>query len=162
MPNLGLSFYIFFCVSAFFALVLSIYPIPHAYAALRPELFCLLVVYWVINYPQYFGVTTAWLMGLFLDVVHSTVWGAHALGLAAVAYICLSSYQRIRSYSLWQQTLWVFVFVGIHQVIVNWMLGLSGYHKPTHIILVTTAVSALSWPIMVLLFRRLRRHYRLL
>lgn len=161
MPRLGFSFYVFFCITGLVAVLLSIYPIPHQYAALRPELVCLLVVYWVINYPQYFGVITAWLMGLLLDVVHSTVWGAHALGMAVVAYICLSAYQRIRSYSLWQQTLWVFVFVGIHQVIVNWVLGLNGYHKPTYIILVSTAVSALSWPLLYLSFLRLRRRYRL-
>ena len=147
-------------LSLFFALVLGVYPLGHTVSLLRPEFVCLLVVYWVVTYPHRLGVLFAWGIGFFQDVVEGTVWGGHALALTILAYICLLSWQRIRSYSIWQQSMWVFVLVGTHQVVVSWVQGLAGYHSPTHMLLLPTIASALSWPLIYFGLQRVRLRAR--
>ncbi len=159
-PSPGVTLYSFIAISFLCALLVAVFPLPQNYALLRPELVCLLLLYWVMFAPEYAGVTVAFAVGLLQDVVEGTVWGAHALALALLAYICLVSYQRIRSYSVWHQALWVFVFVGAHQVTVNWVQGLAGYHAPVTHMLVPTVISALCWPPVCYWVNRLRRNYQ--
>ena len=144
-------------ICIFFALVLKVTPLPYKLAVVRPEWVCILVIYWIINKPHEFGVVFAWSVGLFQDWIELNVWGAHALALTVIAYICLVSWQRIRSYSIWQQAMWVFVLVGTHQVIVSWVQGMAGYHSPTHQILLPTLTSALLWPLCSWLLRRMQQ-----
>lgn len=141
-------------------MVLAVAPLPAEYAYLRPELVCLLVIFWIMSTPEHLGMLFAFLVGLLQDVVELGVWGGHAMALTLLAYICLMSYQRIRSYSVWHQSLWVFVLVGVHQVVVNWVQGIAGYRTPTHLLLLPTAISAVSWPLVVLFFVRIRHLYR--
>ena len=99
--------------SILLALLLSIVDLPQQYVWLRPELVCLVVLYWVLYTPQRIGLGIAWLVGLAQDVVEASVWGAHAPALCLVAYIVQASYQRLCAHSPWQQCFgclcwWVF------------------------------------------------------
>lgn len=144
------------------AFLFAVFPLPRDYSLLRPEVVCLLVLYWVMFNPEQIGVTLAFVVGVLQDVVEGVVWGAHAVALAVLAYICLVSYQRIRNYSVWHQALWVFVLVGTHQVLVNWIQGLAGYQVPVAHMLIPTMVSALCWPALCYGMNRLRRQYRII
>lgn len=161
MQNSSAPLFTLVVLSCLVALLVAVFPLPYGYASLRPEMVCLLVLYWVMYAPEHVGVFMAFAIGLLQDVVEGTVWGAHALALTVLAYICLVSYQRIRSYSLWHQTLWVFVLVGTHQVLVNWVQGLAGYHAGVSQMLLPTVFSALCWPLVIYTLNQLRRRYRL-
>lgn len=150
-----------FGLGLFLALLIAIYPLSPAVSVYRPEVLCLVVIYWVLHSPHQFGVGMAWFVGLLQDLVEDGVWGGHALALALVAYICIMSYQRLRSYSLGQQTFWIFVFVGIHQLFVNWIQGLDGYGGPARHMAVSALVSAACWPLLVNCMRLLQRRYRI-
>lgn len=147
-------------ISLYFSLVFAIFPFSHNVSLLRPELVCLLVIYWVVFLPQVFGVTFAFGVGLIQDIVEGGVWGAHALALTVLGYICLFSWQRIRSYSIWQQSAWIFVLVGTHQVVVSWVQGLAGYPASMHILLLPTMASALCWPILVVCMQTMKIRLR--
>lgn len=153
--------YVLVFMSCVVALFVAIYPMSVNFAELRPELICLLVIYWITSTPQYFGVFFAWCIGLLQDVIEGTVWGAHALALAIVAYICMAAYRRMKNYSVWHQTLWVFVLVGFHQVITNWVQSLAGYEATTKVLVLSSVVSALFWPLLCVTLFRLRLKYRL-
>ncbi|MFL0810162.1 MAG: rod shape-determining protein MreD [Agarilytica sp.] len=155
------GFFVLVFASVLLATFFSIYPIPETLASLRPELMCLLVIYFITSYPQNFGIVFGWAVGLLLDVFEGGVWGAHALALTLIAYICIGAHQRIKNYSIWHQTLWMFVLVGIHQVIVNWVQGLAGYETDTVFLVLSAALSALLWPPLFLVLTRIRLHYRL-
>jgi rod shape-determining protein MreD len=154
------SVFLLFIAGALLALLIAIYPLSPATAVYRPEILCLVVIYWVLHSPHQFGVGIAWLVGLMQDLVEDGVWGGHALALALVAYICLMSYQRLRSYSIGQQTFWIFVFVGLHQLFVNWIQGLDGYGGPARHMVLSALVSAACWPLLVICMRRVQRRYR--
>lgn len=148
-------------VTLLLALIFSIYPLDGIGRWLRPEFVVLLVIYWVIHLPQEFGPGLAWLIGLFQDLVEGSIFGQHALALVVVAYICLLSYQRLRTYELWQQSAWVFVLVGIHQLFDNWVNSLNGNTGKALMFLLPAIISALCWPVITLLMNRLRYYYRL-
>ncbi|MBX2857879.1 MAG: rod shape-determining protein MreD [Cellvibrionaceae bacterium] len=149
-------------ISFVIAMLVAVWPLPAKFAVFRPELACLLVIYWVMSSPHRMGMRYAWLIGLSQDLIEGYVWGAHAMSLTIIAYICLVSYQRIRSYSIWHQAIWVFVLVGLHQVVCNWVQGLAGYTMSLVSLLVPAVISALLWPLLTLILWRLRRAYLLI
>ena len=157
-----LRFYLLASVSVLFCLFLGVIPLTGAAVDFRPEFLCLLIIFLVLIAPQYVGLTLAFLVGLLQDVVEFGVWGAHAFALVLVAYSLISAEQRMRSYSLWQQSLWVAVLVGMHQVVVNWVNGLAGYSSSLTVLLASTSVSALFWPVLRVFGARLIRVMRVL
>ena len=148
-------------ISIALALLFCIFPMPQAWAWFRPAFVCLVVIYWAIALPQLFGVGAAWLVGLVQDVVEYSTLGQHALALMAVAYVCHLSYQRIRNYALWQQSAWVFVLVGIHQLFWNWVHSLHGSTASPLYFLLPALVSALAWPIILVLLEWARLRFRI-
>lgn len=158
--RLNAAFLILLIASLFAGLLVAVMPLASKFSLLRPELVCLLVIYWIMAAPQHLGVAYAWMIGLLQDIVEGTIWGGHALALSVIAYICLVSYQRIRSYVIWHQAVWIFILVGTHQVIVNWVQGMAGYHGSVYLLLVPAVVSALCWPVVSLGLGRLRMTYR--
>ncbi len=156
----GPGLHILVLITSLFGLLAAIFPVAESYKTMRPEFLCLLVIYWITASPQRLGVVYAWGVGMAQDIIEGVVWGAHGMALALVAYVCLVSYQRIRNYSVWHQSLWVFILVGAHQVIVNWIQGMLGYHSDAQGLLLSIFSSAFFWPILFLGLRRLQRVYR--
>lgn len=154
-PRLGLAVFSFAA-----AMLFSIVPLPADWAWFRPELVVLLVIYWVMAMPEQMGVGMAFAVGLVQDIVENAIPGQHALALVAVAYVCLLSYQRIRNYALWQQSAWVFILVGIHQLFWNWVHSVGGSAAQSLIFLVPALVSALLWPFLLLGMESLRYRAR--
>jgi len=137
-------------VSFFVVFLLSVFPLPVTWAWYRPEFVALLVIYWVMALPEQVGVGLAFVVGIIQDVVEYAVLGQHALALVAVAYVCMLSYRRIRNYALWQQSAWVFVLIGLHQLFWNWVHGFTGPAAQSLIFLLPALVSALVWPIVLI------------
>ena len=73
-------------------------------------------------------------------------FGQNALGLLVVCLLALLLYQRLRVYSLWQQAGVVFVLVGIHLIICQWVQNLEGMGATSLLFLLPAVSSALLWP----------------
>jgi rod shape-determining protein MreD len=146
--------------SFFVALVLAILPLPAWLQWGRPEWVGLALVYWVIALPHRVGVLTAFLLGVMVDVLEGAVLGQNALALTVVAMLSLTLYQRLRVYNLWQQSAVVFVLVGIHQMICQWVQTLQGVGATSIMFLLPALSSALLWPFVLHSLRGARRRYR--
>ncbi|WP_232522315.1 rod shape-determining protein MreD [Marinimicrobium alkaliphilum] len=129
-------------------LLLSVYPLPLELRWWRPAWVLLIVIYWLFTAPEDFSLTFVFGLGLVQDLITGSPLGQHSLGLVIVSYICLQSYQRVRNYARWQQALWVFVLVGISQVIGNWVYSMSGLTVSGMQFLYPALTSALLWPLM--------------
>lgn len=133
------------------AYVLAIVPLPEWLVQWRPAWVALVVIYWVIAQPHRFGVVTAWLVGLMLDVLVNNTLGHNALALAVIAYTTYVLHMRIRVFPLWQQCLSILVLVGIY-LLVKLMIMRAVYTSvSTPMYWVPAVVSALMWPWVVLL-----------
>ncbi len=100
------------------------------------------------------------LLRLIQDIIFDSYLGQHALALVVVGYIASLSYQRIRTYGPWQQAGWVFVLVGITQMLFHWLRGLAGASVPGLHFLLPAFTSALAWPLIYVLLERWRLRLR--
>jgi len=155
-----MKFFIFF--SFIVAFVLMVVPVSDDLKWCRPEFILLLVIYWTIYSPQYLGLGTVWLLGLFQDILELSLLGLNAIGMLLIAYILHLVYQRLRNYVFWHQALWVFVLVGVFQLFSNWLNGFMGHSADNPIFLLSAVFSGLLWPFLVVLMGRLQVYFRLI
>ena len=148
---------IFSFVLAFF---LSAIPLFETLSFYRPEWVVVLMIYWSVYYPQHIGLFAAWLIGLMLDLVLMVPLGYHALGMVLITYIVHMVYRRFRHYVLWHQSLWVFVLVGVFGLFENWLGSFWGRQEDGYY-LVRAGITALLWPILVLIMDQLRMRLHL-
>jgi len=143
-----------------FALLLTVLPVDAELRWFRPEFITLLVIYWVLVMPQQLSLLRLWLLGCSVDLLVGSMLGQHALALMIVSYVCMLSYQRVRSYALWQQSTFVFLIVGLQQLVSNWVHSLSGSTPPSLVFLMPALVSALIWPFLFIYLDRFRLRLR--
>ncbi len=142
------------------AAVLAVLPLPLWLVWLRPEWVALVLIYWCIALPHRVGVVVAVLTGIAMDLLEGALLGQNTFALAVVALLSVGLYQRLRLFSLWQQAGMVFVLIGIHQLICQWVQNLEGVGLRSPLLLLPALSSALLWPLVLTLLRGLRRHYR--
>jgi len=142
------------------ALMLTMLPLPDWAAYWRPEWATMVLIYWCMALPDRVGVGIGWLVGLFLDVIHGAVLGQYALALALIAYFTLNLHQRMRIYTLVQQSLIVLVLVLLQQLLITWIKGFLGQSADSFAHWLPALTSMLLWSWMFIILRDLRRHFR--
>lgn len=141
------------------AFVFAVAPLPHWLMWLRPEWVALTLIYWAIALPHRVGILTALALGLMLDALEGAVLGQNAFALVVVTLLCQTLYQRIRVFSVLQQSGTVFVMIGINQLVCQWVQNLEGVGSNSILFLLPAVSSALLWPVVLHVLRRLRRQY---
>lgn len=151
----------FVFISLFSSLVLAIFPWPLFLQICRPEIVCLVVLYWVLVSPTYFGIAFGFSIGLLQSVIEAGVWGAHALGLIVAVYLLERFRKRVTNAGLWEQSLLITIFVFIHQILVAWMSYLFAYPVSFWVILCTSIFSGIFWPVLFIGFNWVRTTYQI-
>lgn len=146
-------------VTLFIAFSLTIVPRPYWADALWPSWVALVVFYWAIALPEFFGITLAWIVGLLMDALLGAPLGAHALALVLVAFIAARAYVKLRMASVWQQALTVAVALALYAFALFWIGGLTDFETRPLARFVPVAVSVALWPIVFSLLRALRRRF---
>lgn len=146
--------------SFFAAFLLTIFPLPHWLALLRPEWVALVLLYWCLALPHRVGVGIGWIAGLTLDVLRAGLLGQHALSLCIIAFIAVKLYQRIRVFPVWQQALSILVLIALHQMLLLWIKGITGQPSQTWTYWLPSLTSMLIWPLVFITLRNLRRSFR--
>lgn len=142
-------------------LVLSQLPLPGFMVWMRPEWVALVLIYWVMVLPHRVGLTTAFLMGILLDLVRGNVLGLNSLSLLIITFLVLLLYKRLRMFPMWQQSMMVMVLVGINQLLFFWMQSITGTAATGLNFLLPSLVSALIWPWIYVVLHRTRRTFRI-
>ncbi|MEM5530660.1 rod shape-determining protein MreD [Gammaproteobacteria bacterium AS21] len=143
------------------AMMLSQIPLPTILEWCRPEFVALFVIYWIMALPQRFGIGSAWLIGLMLDVLKGSVLGINAIALTLIAFSTLLMHKRIRMYPVWQQAFFVFLLIVLNQFIFYLFQAMAGRTGGTLHFLIPAVVSALFWPWIFVLLRAIRRTFRI-
>jgi rod shape-determining protein MreD len=147
------------------ALVLTVLHLPPGAAAwlawVRPDWVAVILLYWVMAVPQQVGMGTAWLAGLLVDSVTGSLLGQHALALVFIAWAGLSLYQRLRMYSLLQQSSIVFATVLVAHCLDLWVESLLRGNAWTPLVLLPPLLSAMLWPPLFVALRALRRRLQI-
>ncbi len=139
------------------ALLLSVAPLPDFMEVGRPLWPALILTYWVLALPHRVGMTTAWLLGVGVDVLYGTLLGQNALILTLITFLVLSLHQRLRMFPMWQQSLVLLVVFGLAQLVQLWLNALTGNRPPTLAFVLPALVSALLWPWVSVFLRGLQK-----
>ena len=99
-------------------------------------------------------------IGLVLDVMHGSILGQHAFGLAFVAYVAVQYHQRLRVFPPVQQAVFVAALVFLYLVMMLWIYNLLGsvHYGISYVFAALT--SALLWPWLFVILRDVRRRAR--
>lgn len=141
------------------ALLLSVVPVPSFMDTARPLWLAMFVTYWMLALPHRVGMVTAWLLGLAADVLYGSLLGQNALALTLVAFLVLTLQQRLRVAPLWSQSLMLLIVFGLAQLVQLWLNVLVGNRPSTLLFLLPVPISALCWPWVSVILRRVRLSY---
>ncbi|MEE4184755.1 MAG: rod shape-determining protein MreD [Gammaproteobacteria bacterium] len=143
-------------VALLVAVALEVAPLPAVLQPLRPPLPAMVLVYWTMMWPERFGLLTAFVVGLSLDILHGQLLGENAFALCVVTYMTLRFHLQIRIFPLWQLTMTVFALLTLNaflQVLVEGVAGLGtlGLRQWPRVISGT-----LVWPVLMGMLDRVR------
>jgi rod shape-determining protein MreD len=143
------------------SLIASIMPMPLSIDMFRPDWTLVVVLYWSLALPSRINVITAWVCGFILDVLLGSILGVHAAAMAISVYIAVVNFQKIRNFSLWQQSLIIGVLASLYHLIVFWLQRFltDTSFLPSYLYPVFTTI--LLWPWAFLLLRKIRRHFQI-
>lgn len=148
-------------VSFIAALVLTVLPLPTLLNQIRPAFVVLTLIYWVLALPHRYGIFSAFVVGLALDVITGKMLGLHALLLSLLAYICIKQYSRVRMFTRPMQAAFVLLLVGLSLLLQLWIENAvrpvsirASYWWPA-------LTSGLLWFLWMPLLRSLRRRLQI-
>lgn len=139
------------------ALCLQVMPLPDAWLFWRPEWLGLMLIYWCVAAPQRAGIFHGFVLGLLLDLIEGSPLGQNALVLSLLAYLALLVHQRMRAYSLAQQSILVLVLLGIAQLLEQWLRTMFGPFSINLAFLLSALIGAVLWPWLFTMLQALRR-----
>ncbi len=147
-------------LSIVFALMLQIMPMPIVADPYRPDWLMLVIAYWCLALPHRVSIGVAFLNGLVLDILLGTTLGVHSLAMTVVVFILAVNYQRLRNYSVWQQSIIVGVIGALYHLLIFWLLRLLTDVDFQFEFLWPVFTSMLIWPWIFGLLRKIRRQFK--
>lgn len=142
------------------AFILTLLPMPEWTVWVRPVWVLMVVIYWVMMAPHQVNVGSAWLAGIFLDVLNGTLLGEHALAMTLVAYITVRMSSRLRMFPLLQQGLIVLLLVFLYQFMLFCVQGFLDQLPSTWLFWAPPVTSMLLWPWVSSIIKDWRRRFR--
>jgi len=146
-------------LSLFTAMALSIVPWPNTVASIMPNWVLLSLMYWCIALPHKVSVGTSWTVGLLVDALSDSLLGQNALIYSIAALFAHKLYLRLRNYRVWQQAIFILVFLLFMQLLSLWISQLANTRGSGYTYWYQPVSSAIVWPIMFLLLRLVRRRF---
>lgn len=145
----------FFMFSLGLAAVLTVMPLPEAYMVFRPEWIAAVMFFWTLRYPQHIGQIISWMVGIVWDVLVNSPLGLHALTLSIQAYLVAITLQRVQMYPVVQQSLVVFMLVGIQLMVYRWLMAIFDMPAIDLEFLWAALTTALVWPLVSVVMHRI-------
>lgn len=150
----------FIVLTFFVAFYLAALPLPGRFMLARPDWVGLMIVFWCLALPERFGILVSFAIGVLFDTLMGTLMGTHGIVFACVAYMILLLHSRMRMYPLAQQSLVVFLVLGISHVLLQWIKGLYGSDMGGQVQIWPALISAFLWPWVYGFLRAMQIRFR--
>jgi rod shape-determining protein MreD len=161
MKASSVKVYLVIGVSLLLGIILSIWPLPGAMNWLRPGWVILSIIYWTLVLPNRVGIRLAWIIGLFLDGLHGSLLGEHALAYSLTCYFADQIRRPILISPLWLQALMIGLLMLIYQVILYLVQGFAGQVISSWQYWLPSLTGAVIWPVIFVLLRTCKQHFRI-
>ncbi len=145
-------------IATFFAaFVLTAMPVPEWAVSWRPTWVALVLVYWCMELPERVGIGVGWTSGLLLDALTGTLLGQHALAMSVTAYLAVKTRRQIRVFPLVQQVLVISLLLASYLLMMLFVKAMSGIPPQDWVYAAPALSSALIWPWLFALLKKVRR-----
>lgn len=118
---------------------------------LRPDWAVAVIFFWGVTTPSRVGPMSAWVVGLFFDVLVAGPLGLTGICLAFATYIAKRFEERLSLYTVWQQMAVVFGIAAVIQMVKRTVLFLLDIEWSAWAVLGPTLTTALVYPLVALL-----------
>ena len=118
---------------------------------LRPDWAVAVMFFWGVAAPSRVGPMSAWVAGLFFDVLVAGPLGLTGICLAFATYIAKRFEERLNLYTVWQQVAAVFGIAAVIQLVKRTALFLLDIEWSVWAVLGPTLTTALVYPLVALL-----------
>lgn len=138
----------FIVFSLLAALLLNLLPLKDALLTFWPDFTALTILYWCINQPQRVGMSTAFGMGLLMDIGNAGTFGQHALAYSIMAFVALLFHRRLYNFGLLQQApqMGLILLIGQSVMLLTWLLDGSDF--PGWDFFLASATGTVLWPLL--------------
>jgi len=151
--RLPLSLY--YWLSVFIAMTLSVISLPSLLKIMMPEWVLLVLIYWTCQGAGRVSVGRAWFVGLLMDVLTGQLLGQYAISYAASIFLSEKQYKRIKAAPIIQQSLFIMGVLLLFKASFFMVERLEYSSLPSYFWM-PILTGGLCWPIIVLLFSKLR------
>jgi rod shape-determining protein MreD len=124
---------------------------------LKPDFVALLVLYWCIEQPSKVGFTSAFVLGLLMDVADGALLGQHALSYSILAYASVVLHRRVRMFNLTLQMLHVIPLLMLNDLIVLAIRVIAGADFPGYRYFLGSVIAGALWPVVSILLKMPQR-----
>jgi len=142
-------------VTFLMAAILEVMVLPELVQHYRPQWLALILIYWLLRYPEQIGMSCAVIFGLIMDVISGATLGVHVLTYAITCYLILSMHQRLKMFPIIQQSIVMFILVATQLMMVSLLSRMLVGTTNDLSYLWLALTSALVWPIILILTDRL-------
>ncbi len=141
------------------AMALRIVFLPDNLFNYNPDWVLLCLIYWSMAVPDRVGVGTAWLTGLFTDILTGRMLGQHALAYAVIIFFCAKVQHRLRLHPISQQIVSILGFLFLSQVLIFWTQNIKAINPFSWSYWLPSLTGSLAWPFVLVTLRGVRRRY---
>lgn len=147
-------------LSVIVALLLGLVDWPQAIEPAKPFWLGLVLIFWLLETPDRFGLGSAFLLGLGADLLTGSLLGEQALRLTVLAFLVLRFRARLRFFPMWQQTLAVLALLLNDRILLLMVRAFAGDALPPLAYWVAPVSGAILWPFVFLFLDGLRARVR--
>jgi rod shape-determining protein MreD len=128
-----------------FILAFTLNCLPLGRLTAMPDWLALVLAFWCVREPYRVGMSSAFLLGLLMDVAQGAVLGQHSLAYVVLAYGAGALSRRILWFPLLQQAAHIFPLLLFTQSVMLAARMLAGAHFPGALYFASSLVGALMW-----------------
>ena len=131
-----------------------------AQALWLPDILAVCIFFWGIHQPRRVGMATAFILGLWMDVQHSSLLGQHALSYIVLSYFAFRMHRRLLWFPIKEQMLQILPFFILTEGISLLIRLSTGDDFPGWTMLLSPFIETLLWPVanFILLAPQRRAH----
>lgn len=143
----------FIFLSFMIALLLNLMPLQDKMLILRPDFVALVLLFWGTYQPQRIGMSTAFVVGLIMDVGNGSMFGQHALSYSVMIFIALLLRRRLQVFGLIKQAPQIGLLLLFSQSIMLLTELLNRADFPGWHYFLASFTGMLVWPLISLLLK---------
>ena len=154
--KLYLSIFISFLIAALLATI----PLPKFLHWIWPQWLVLVMIFWILNFPNQVGFGMAFGTGLLLDALSGSMLGEHGFALVIIAYFLLRFNNKLTFSRASARTLIVFILILLYLALLCWIHGIIKNLPSTPSYWLSSVTSAFVWPPLTILLSKYAKQYK--